>query len=135
MTLIDITLMKKMTKKPTATETEEQITVISYCDIKGIPIYHIANEGKRTRYTGDLLKRMGMRTGFPDLCVPVAKGKFHGFYIEMKSHQGKPTKDQISWLKRLKTNGYATAICYGASEAITLIEKYLQLGEKENGES
>lgn len=123
------------TKKPTASETDEQITVIEYCDIKNIPIYHIANEGKRTKYTGDLLKRMGMRKGFPDLCVPVARGKFHGFYIEMKSASGKPTNDQISWLKRLKAQGYATAICYGSQEAITLIEKYLQLGEKENGES
>lgn len=67
-----------MKKMPTPSEAEEQITVIEYCDLKGIPIYHIANEGKRTKYTGDLLKRMGMRTGFPDLCVPVAKGKFRG---------------------------------------------------------
>lgn len=117
------------TKKPTASETEEQITVISYCDIKGIPIYHIANEGKRTRYTGDLLKRMGMRKGFPDLCIPVAKGKYHGFYIEMKSHTGKPTNEQISWLKRLKAQGYATAICYGADEAIQIIDKYINQGE------
>ncbi len=117
------------TKAPKSSEAEEQITVIEYCDLKGIPIYHIANEGKRTRYTGDLLKRMGMRTGFPDLCVPVPKGKYHGFYIEMKSASGKPTKDQISWLKRLKTQGYATAICYGADEAIQIIEKYIQQGE------
>ncbi len=118
-----------MTKRPTPTEADEQITVIEYCDLKGIPIYHIANEGKRTRYTGDLLKRMGMRKGVPDLCVPVPKGKYHGFYIEMKSHKGKPTNEQISWLKCLKAQGYATAICYGASEAITLIEKYLNQGD------
>lgn len=116
-----------MTKKLTPTESDEQIAVIEYCDLKGIPIYHIANEGKRTRYTGDLLKRMGMRKGFPDLCVPLAKGKFHGFYIEMKSQAGKPTNDQISWLKTLKANGYATAICYGADEAIGKIEKYMKL--------
>lgn len=114
-------------KKQIPSEADEQITVIEYCDLKGIPIYHIANEGKRTRYTGDLLKRMGMRVGFPDLCVPVAKGKYHGFYIEMKSHKGKPTNEQISWLKRLKEQGYATAICYGSQEAITIIEKYMKI--------
>lgn len=116
-----------MTKIPTPSESEEQIAVIEYCDLKGIPIYHIANEGKRTRYTGDLLKRMGMRKGVPDLCVPLARGKYHGFYIEMKSQTGKPTNDQISWLKTLKSNGYATAICYGADEAIGKIEKYMKL--------
>lgn len=113
--------------KMTASETEEQIAVIDYCDIYGIPIYHIANEGKRTRYTGSLLKQMGMRTGFPDLCVPVPKGKFHGFYIEMKSLSGKATEDQKRWLKTLKNNGYATAICNGADEAINKIEKYMKL--------
>lgn len=37
-------------QKPIATETEEQIAVIEYCDLKGIPIYHIANEGKKWCY-------------------------------------------------------------------------------------
>lgn len=120
--------MKKKST-PTPSEAEEQITVVQYCDLKDIPIYHIANEGKRTYYTGTLLKRMGMRRGVPDLCVPLPKGKFHGFYIEMKSRKGKATNEQISWLKRLKDNGYATAICHGADEAINLINKYLQLGD------
>ena len=122
------TMKKKVAK---ATETEEQITVIEYCDLHQIPIYHIANEGKRTRYAGDLLKQMGMRAGFPDLCVPIPKGKYHGFYIEMKSASGKATKDQIRWLKCLKNNDYATAICYSSTEAIDKIEKYLRL-EKNN---
>lgn len=115
----------------TISETDEQITVIEYCDALNIPIYHIANEGKRTRYTGGLLKQMGMRNGVPDLCIPLPKGKYHGFYIEMKSCKGKATNEQISWLKCLKNNGYATAICYSSTEAIAKIDKYLRL-EKNN---
>jgi hypothetical protein len=30
------------------------------------------------------LRREGMRTGVPDLVQPVAIGKFHGLYLEMK---------------------------------------------------
>lgn len=118
-----------MTKKdkPKSSESEEQIAVIDYCDSFNIPIYHITNEGKRSKYTGGTLKRMGLRKGFPDLCVPVPKGRFHGFYIEMKVDNNKPSNDQMKWLKILKNNGYATAICYSADEAIKLIEKYMKL--------
>ena len=125
--------MKTMkTTKPTASETEEQIAVIEYCDVYGIPIYHIANEGKRTYYTGNLLRKAGMRKGVPDLCIPLPRGKYHGFYIEMKSEAGKVTKEQTRWLKLLKNNGYATAICYGADEAINKISAYMRLEERKN---
>lgn len=120
--------------KTTASETDEQIAVIEYCDVYGIPIYHIANEGKRTRYTGDLLRRLGMRKGVPDLCIPLPRGKYHGFYIEMKSKSGKVTKEQTQWLKLLKNNCYATAICYGADEAINKIAAYMRLERKKENE-
>ena len=122
------------TTKPTANETDEQIAVIEYCDVKRIPIYHIANEGKRTRYTGSLLRLLGMRKGVPDLCIPLPRGKYHGFYIEMKSEAGKVTKEQTKWLKLLKNNGYATAICYGADEAINKIAAYMRLERKDKNE-
>ena len=127
--------MKTMkTTKPTASETDEQIAVIEYCDVYGIPIYHIANEGKRTYYTGNLLRKAGMRKGVPDLCIPLPRGKYHGFYIEMKSKSGKVTKEQIQWLKLLKNNGYATAICYGADDAINKIAAYERLERKDEAE-
>ena len=126
--------MKTKTMKTTASETDEQIAVIEYCDVYGIPIYHIANEGKRTHYTGNLLRRLGMRKGVPDLCIPLPRGKYHGFYIEMKSESGKVTKEQREWLKLLKNNGYATAICYGADEAINKISAYMRLERKDKNE-
>ena len=122
------------TTKPTASETDEQIAVIEYCDVYGIPIYHIANEGKRTYYTGNLLRKAGMRKGVPDLCIPLPRGKYHGFYIEMKSKSGKVTKEQTRWLKLLKNNGYATAICHGADEAINKIAAYMRLERKDKNE-
>lgn len=113
--------------KNKASEQEEQITLIEYCDLRGIPIYHIANEGKRSTKAGAILKSMGMRKGFPDLCVPLARGKFHGLYIEMKVHPNKVTNDQKKWLRLLHNNGYATCVCYGFEEAREKIDKYLCL--------
>ena len=108
-------------------EESEQIAVVDYCNIKGIPIIHIPNEGKRTKAYGGKLKRMGMKPGFPDLLILVARGRYHGFAIEMKFGSNKPTPSQREWLSRLSREGYATSVCYSADEAIRLINKYFEL--------
>ena len=67
-------------------EDSDQEAVIEYCEIRGIPIVHIPNEGKRTVSYGAKLRRMGMKKGFPDLFIPkAAKGK-HGLFIEGESN-------------------------------------------------
>ena len=45
-------------------------------------MYHVPNEGKRTN--GAVLKAMGLKSGVPDVCLPVASHNFHGLYLEMK---------------------------------------------------
>lgn len=118
----------------TASEYDEQKTVIEYCDnILHLPIYHIPNEGKRSTIAGAQLLAIGLRPGFPDLCLPVAKGKYHSLYIEMKAKNGKVSKDQKYWLNILRAQGHATAVCFGADEAIKLINNYLKLKEADNG--
>ena len=115
-------------------EYDEQKNVIEYCDtVLHIPIYHIANEGKRSTVTGARLKAIGLRPGFPDLCVPMARGKYHSLYIEMKAKGGKLSQDQKTWLSILKQEGHATAVCYGFDEAIKIIEQYIKLKEADNG--
>lgn len=47
-------------------------------------LYHIPNGGSRNRLEAANLKRQGVKSGVPDLCLPVARGKYHGLYIEMK---------------------------------------------------
>jgi hypothetical protein len=111
-------------------EASIQETVIAYCDLNNIPVYHIPNEGKRSNISGARLKKIGLRKGVPDLCIPVPKGKYHGLYIELKSNKGKATQEQIEWLKLLKSNGYATAITYGVDEAITVIKQYISIKEE-----
>lgn len=111
-----------------ANETSEQIAVVNYCDYLGIPVVHIANEGKRSVSYGRTLKAMGMRKGFPDLFVPRSRGQYHGLAIEMKYGKGKVSEDQKEWLELLSKEGYATCVCYGADEAIKIIEQYNKLG-------
>lgn len=106
-------------------EAQEQIAVIEYCELKGYPVFHIPNEGKRSIYTGANLKRQGLRKGVPDLCIPRAVGDFHGLYIEMKSKEGKLSREQMQWLQLLQSEGFCALCCYGADKAIELIELYM----------
>ena len=113
-------------KKPVyaSSEDAEQEAVVEYCDLLHIPIVHIPNEGKRILSYAARMKKMGLRRGFPDLLVPLARGGYHGLSIEMKYGKNKITKEQKEWLERLAAEGYACAVCYGAAEAIKTIESY-----------
>lgn len=121
-----------MNKGYKKSEESEQVAVIEYCDLMNIPVMHVANEGKRSKAYGAKLKSMGMRPGFPDLLIVRARGKYHGFAIEMKYGKNKTTPEQDQWLWRLAQEGYATAICYSADEAINLIKIYDKLKGSNN---
>ena len=108
-------------------EHDEQVAVVEYCDLKGITVFHIANEGRRSPATAARLKAEGMRPGVPDLCVPVARGRYHSLYIEMKADGGKLTDEQSAWLVRLRAEGMCAYCCYGADSAIALIDRYMAL--------
>ena len=107
-------------------EDAEQEAVIEYCDIRSIPIVHIPNEGKRSISYAAKLKRMGLRKGFPDLFVPIAKEGKHGLFIEMKYGNGKTSKDQQRWIGLLTREGYLCRVCYGFDSAIKVINEYLR---------
>lgn len=67
----------------------------------------------------------GLKTGVPDLCLPVARGGYHSLYIEMKRYDGKLSKDQIRYQDLLVEQGHCVVTCYDANEAITVLMKYL----------
>ena len=90
-------------------------------------LHHIPNSGKRDVRTAANLKKEGVKAGVPDMCLPVARGQYHGLYIELKTKKGKVQKNQKEWLSALNKEGYATKVCYGWLEAREVIESYLSL--------
>lgn len=91
-------------------------------------LYHIPNGGSRNKIEATNLKRQGVKSGVPDLCLPVARGKYYGLYIEMKYGKNKPTENQARWLHCLAQQGYAAAVCYSWEDAKNTLEKYLNGG-------
>lgn len=94
-------------------------------------LYHVPNEGKRSKITGSILKMQGLKAGVPDLCLPVARGVYHGLYIELKYGKNKLTDHQKQWLASLSCQGYFTAACWGGDQAFQTILNYLELKNSE----
>lgn len=80
-------------------------------------LYHIPNGGKRDAKTATILKRQGVKAGVPDLHLPVARGGYHGLYIELKVGDNTTTKKQKDWIRELNKQGYLAVVCYGWDEA------------------
>lgn len=89
-------------------------------------LYHIPNGGSRNKIEAANLKRQGVKAGVPDICLPVARGIYHGLYIELKHGKNKLSDNQKIWLKRLQNQGYLVLCCYGWEAAVRAIEKYLK---------
>lgn len=75
-------------------------------------------------------KRQGVKAGVPDLCLPVARNGKHGLYVEMKWQNNKTTEKQDWWLEQLRQQGYETAVCWSAEEAMDTIAGYLGVMEQ-----
>jgi hypothetical protein len=118
-------------------EDAEQMALIEWCEymVYKYPelalIYHIPNEGKRSIAYAVRMKRMGLRSGVPDLCLPVARGKWHGMYIEMKADGGKPSIEQSAWQCKLTAQGYMCITAWSFDYAKDCITAYLET-KKEN---
>lgn len=90
-------------------------------------LYHIPNEGMRSRATGARMQAEGLRKGVPDLCLPVARGGYHGLYIELKRQRGGVlSHEQAEWIDRLTHEGYMAVCCHGWEKAAETITKYLE---------
>ena len=94
-------------------------------------LYHIPNGGSRNKIEAAHLKQQGVRPGVPDLCLPVARGQYHGLYIEMKTDTGRASTEQKDWIERLNAEGYFAEVCHGWESAVRVLEWYLTLKEEE----
>ena len=112
-------------------EAIQQKMVIEWCEWNSNKfeelkyIFHCPNEAKRSPRLGAELKRLGMRSGVPDLLLLASKNGYMGLAIEMKHGKNKCTIEQVKWLDWLYKQGYMCKVCYSADEAIQVIKKYL----------
>ena len=94
-------------------------------------MFAIPNGGKRSKATAALLKRTGVKAGVPDILLPVARGGYHGLFIELKREKGGHVSPaQESFMEKLMAQGYKCEVCRGFDSAVACIQEYMTGGEK-----
>lgn len=97
-------------------------------DRYGLPVRRtiaIPNGGHRTRRAAGRLKAEGTRAGVSDLLVALPVAPHAGLWLEMKSLEGRPSREQIKWGHESIELGYAFAVARGADEALRLWLDYV----------
>lgn len=123
-----------------ATEDDEQIALFQWAELaqRRYPelalLHHIPNGGQRHPATAARLKKMGVKRGVPDICLPAARGGYAGLYIELKVGRNTPSRAQKYWLDELTQNGYRAVVCRGAEEARDEILQYIGVPRKRGRE-
>lgn len=90
-------------------------------------LYAIPNGGFRHKATAARLKAEGVQAGCPDICLPVARGGYHGLYVELKHLDNTAQDNQKEWLEALSAQGYMAVVAYEFEGARHVIEGYLAL--------
>jgi len=94
-------------------------------------MFAIPNGGERNKIVAGRLKAEGVKSGVPDIFLPVARHNVHGLFIEMKrpksdtKTKGKVQGEQSDYALEFLRQGYGVAIAYGFPAAKEILICYL----------
>jgi hypothetical protein len=88
-------------------------------------LFAIPNGGLRSKITAANLKAEGVRSGVLDIFLPVARGPWHGLFIEMKKQGGRATPEQLTFIDDVRAQGFGASICVGWEKASQVLLQYL----------
>jgi len=89
-------------------------------------IFAVPNGALRNKSVAVNLQREGVKAGIPDLALPVARGGYHGMFIELKSGKNTLSESQKTWHAALRNQGYHVVTCWTWDDARVQILAYLQ---------
>lgn len=83
------------------------------------------------------MRAEGKQKGYPDLIIDEPSVYYYGLRIELKrarkqlktklsTAHTKVSPEQEEWINKLNKKGYKALVCYGADEAIKVIEDYME---------
>lgn len=89
-------------------EASLQIKLVQWAKEQRLTMISIPNHGKRSFWTGQKERAMGLTRGVSDLLLvnPSGNGKYSGFWIELKRPGKQPTPEQYYWLQQVRALGY-----------------------------
>lgn len=112
-------------------ERSEEVALLNWATYHGVVLVKIPNEGKRSAQYCAMLKKQGLRAGFPDLFAVTKFSGFRGGFIEMKqnrpytpSEKAKTSwQNQEWWINYLNEQGYLAFFSYGWIMGATILHE------------
>ena len=120
---------------PPEVRLENKITIRH--DTSGYFNVHPANEGRRSKFEQFVAKFIGLKSGWSDILILKPNKKYHGLIIELKAdgitvfkkngelRKNKTLKNQYDFICKCRKDGYYACFAIGSTEAINIINKYL----------
>lgn len=90
--------------------------------------FAVPNGGNRDPITAARLKAEGVKSGVSDVCLPIARQGYSGFYIEMKKPGGKESPQQKEFGAFVATQNYLYKCCTDWEDAANSVEWYMSCG-------
>lgn len=81
--------------------------------------------GKFFSLEGKRLKKEGVKAGVSDLFLAIPSNDFGGLWMEVKTHKGKVSKHQQSWIDLMRFAGYCAGVVRSVDDGIQAIKDYL----------
>lgn len=150
-----------MTNKPKSTPVDpfkyaenasdehgEQVAIFAWCALPNIQelypelkfLFAVPNGMYTNKIQAGKFKAAGLKSGVPDMWLPVKRGEYSGLIIELKPSKDKakyrkPTDNQDMWIEFLKSQGFGALVCYGFKETIDVLQEYLNYKKPRNWSS
>ena len=109
------------------TERDDQAALFEWAELQAgtVPELRLLAAVPNGQYRPGQRPEPGIKRGFPDIILPVARQGYHSLFIELKYGKNKTSAIQREWLDALALEGSACYVCYGFDEAKAVIEWYL----------
>ena len=131
-------VVKKPRKKIDNEESRIQKTCIKWFDLQypqySQILFAIPNGGKRNVVTASIMKKEGVRRRVLDIFFAKEKirtlsgvicNEYYGLFIEIKTKEGKLSKEQKEFIKKVEAERFKCEICRSLDEFIKIINEYL----------
>lgn len=122
-----MTKVKRLKRGNAPTEEwKHQVSLVKWARFKGLLIISIPNHGKRTVWSGNKERQMGLTAGVSDLFLVHPNKTKHGYWIELKAKGKEPDSRQYEWMRKVRLQGYSADWFDDWEEAKNAIEIYLK---------
>lgn len=103
-------------------EHQIQAAIVEFWNLRGrrdLDLFAIPNGGIRNIVTAKKLKREGVRSGVPDMCVVLDQGRVG--WLECKAPKGRLSDEQKELAKRWQARGHLYAIVRDVRDAAIVL--------------